>query len=60
MPDLDKLPVRDVVKILSKYNIDFDLEGTGFVVEQFPEPGEPFENIKPKIICKEEVEYENK
>ena len=60
MPDLNKLPVRDVVKILSKYNIDFELEGTGFVVEQFPEPGEPFENIKPKIICKEEVEYENK
>ncbi|HRI45829.1 MAG TPA: penicillin-binding protein [Ignavibacteriaceae bacterium] len=49
MPNLISLDMREVVNILNKLNIQYEISGSGRVVEQSVEPGS---HISKKVKCK--------
>lgn len=52
MPDLTGLTLREVLQLFSTTSTEVKIEGSGFVVKQYPEPGKEFllsKNIKIKM-----------
>jgi len=43
MPDLRGLSARDALRLLSRIGMTARMDGSGFVVQQYPEAGTPFE-----------------
>jgi cell division protein FtsI/penicillin-binding protein 2 len=48
MPDVRGLSARDALRLLSSVGMTARMGGSGFVIEQYPEAGEPFD---PEGVC---------
>jgi membrane peptidoglycan carboxypeptidase len=55
MPDVRGMTIRSVIASLAAYSLDFQFEGSGIAISQFPAPGEAIDNGMP---CR--VEFKRK